>query len=97
MVARNRVRMGLSYWPDRLHRLAESIPVLFIREIRNVVWRPVQNYKEIKVHSAGSLDPDPFLWAYMYCTVPCAFQHVTFGTGTASIEHISTELSISVF
>jgi hypothetical protein len=26
MGARNRVGIGLSYWPARLHRLAESIP-----------------------------------------------------------------------
>jgi hypothetical protein len=28
MGARNRVGIGLSYWPARLHRLAESIPGL---------------------------------------------------------------------
>jgi hypothetical protein len=29
MGERNQVVIGLSYWPDRLHRLAESIPGLF--------------------------------------------------------------------
>ncbi len=29
MGAKNRVGIGLSYWPTRLHRLAESIPGLF--------------------------------------------------------------------